>query len=419
MAIAIWVGQALPEAQVSTAQVTAYDAATEYRLEVAGLVIASAIAAGTINDTATALAAAWEASASPYAEGITATAATDTVTLTGTSGVPFTATSSVSGGTGTIGAVATPTAATGPGHWSEATNWSGGSVPGASDDAVIPAGAPPIAWIPAATQTIASLLVEEGAPRIGLDSERVAISADALSYAATRAPEYRQIYLEVSCARITYGYRPALERAWSSGRHMIHQRLTASASTLDVMRSPASSADSGRPALRFLADHANASVYVRATGAGGMGIGVDAASEVATVGGITIADRSTASQVRLGMGTTLGSWTQSGGLGVLRAVSGSTVTLIAITGGTLVTEGDGWTATTLTIDGGTVELAHTRPAAAAIVGTVALRGGTLDLTTSSEPRTIGALTETGGTLVDNPAVTLTTYTRGAGLKRIG
>lgn len=73
MATRTWLGTAAAVAQVSTVQVTAYDAATTYKLTVNGNVI-STIAAGSVNATATALAAAWNLSTVPEFTGVTASA---------------------------------------------------------------------------------------------------------------------------------------------------------------------------------------------------------------------------------------------------------------------------------------------------------------------------------------------------------
>jgi hypothetical protein len=129
MAVALhhyWKGKAPAVAQVSTVQVTGYDASTSYRLTVGGIVIA---VNGTTdaNGTAAALAAAWNASTHPYCTGVTASSNTSTVTLTAdTAGVPFVVTSSVSGGTGTIGSVTLGTASAGPNDFTTAANWENG-----------------------------------------------------------------------------------------------------------------------------------------------------------------------------------------------------------------------------------------------------------------------------------------------------
>ena len=107
-------GDAPAIAQVDTCQITAYDAATTYTLTINGKSV-SVIAAGSVNDTASDLAAAWNAETNGEFAEVTAAANTDTITFTAdTAGKPFTITSSKSGGTGTIGSVTNSTANSGP-----------------------------------------------------------------------------------------------------------------------------------------------------------------------------------------------------------------------------------------------------------------------------------------------------------------
>ena len=147
MATTYWLGTATAVAQVDTVQITADDAATTYILTVGGKTITTAGSGTGVNDTATALKDAWNASTVAYFTGVTATSSTDTVTLTAdTAGVPFTAASSVTGGTGTIGSVTSSTANAGPNAWDTAENWSGGSVPTGSDDVIIADTSTNICW---------------------------------------------------------------------------------------------------------------------------------------------------------------------------------------------------------------------------------------------------------------------------------
>jgi len=95
----------------------------------------------SVNATATALAAAWNAATTAFCTGITASVAAATVTLTAdTAGVPFYVASSVTGGTGTIGAATTTTVNAGPKDYNSAENWSTSAVPTTSESVVIPAG---------------------------------------------------------------------------------------------------------------------------------------------------------------------------------------------------------------------------------------------------------------------------------------
>ncbi len=125
----VWEGGAAAIAQVDTVQITGYDAGTTYTLTVGDKEI-SVTGTTDADGTAAALSAAWNLSTEPEVAEITATVATDTVTLTSdTPGVSHTVTSSVAGAAGTIGAVTSSTANSGPNDAAVATNWSTNIVP--------------------------------------------------------------------------------------------------------------------------------------------------------------------------------------------------------------------------------------------------------------------------------------------------
>lgn len=110
----ILAGDAPAVAQVDTVDITAFDAATTYALAINGKAIEE-LGDTDAPTTEQNLVAAWEASLFPEFEEITAAHVGGSVQLTAdTAGIPFTATSSVSGGTGTIGNVTNVTAADGP-----------------------------------------------------------------------------------------------------------------------------------------------------------------------------------------------------------------------------------------------------------------------------------------------------------------
>ena len=137
MATLFWRGDAPAVAQVSTVAITAYDVATTYKLTINGKTVSVVGSGGTTTTVATALAAAWNASTIPEFAEVTASSSTNTITLTAdTAGVPFTATSSVSGGTGTIGSVTGSVANSGPNCWDTAANWSTGAIPVDADTVI-------------------------------------------------------------------------------------------------------------------------------------------------------------------------------------------------------------------------------------------------------------------------------------------
>lgn len=133
MATVIFRGDSAAVAQVGTFTVTAYDAATTYKITINGKVV-STVGVTDTSGTASALLTALQNSSFPEFQEITWSVATATITGTAkTPGKSFTATSSVSGGTGTIGAYTAVTANSGPGDVSQASNYSTGALPSAND----------------------------------------------------------------------------------------------------------------------------------------------------------------------------------------------------------------------------------------------------------------------------------------------
>jgi hypothetical protein len=195
-----WVGGiATAVAQVTTVQITGYDVATTYKITVGSVVISTVGTGGTVNTTATALAAAWNASTHPYCTGVTALASTDTVTFTGdVAGIPFEITSSVTGGTGTIGSATEATASAGPWHLSSAANFLAGAIVANSDSFFVRNNGNPILFglnQSAITPTLVQIERSYSGVRsqIGLPAHKFATSvsaAGAITYDTT-VPEYR------------------------------------------------------------------------------------------------------------------------------------------------------------------------------------------------------------------------------------
>lgn len=124
-------------AQVSTVTITGYDAATTYSITINNKTISVVGTGGTTATTAAALQQALSASDFPEFKEIAFSVNSSTITMTAnTAGRPFTATSGVSGGTGTIGSVTLVTANSGPSDMSVAANYTGGSLPSNGDTLV-------------------------------------------------------------------------------------------------------------------------------------------------------------------------------------------------------------------------------------------------------------------------------------------
>lgn len=408
MATKYWKGIAAAVAQVSTATVTAYDAATTYTITVgAGNNTFAISAPGTTdaNGTAAALRTAWNASTHPYCAGITAAGSGADVTLTAdTAGVPFTVASSVAGGTGTFGAFSATTASAGPNDWSTAANWSDGAVPVNSDVVIFENNAIPVCWgLDQNTVDLGTLRIDQSySGKIGLDRTKLATTSDGATTDSS-VPEYREDYLIIGWDTGKIG------EATGQGGTTGSQRLKlkndkAGASITTVFGSASGSSEAGLPAIRFLAAHADADVVVRYA-PGGFGVACDEATETATLGDLTVTDTSSSSKVTIGAGTTITKFIQDGGANVI-AGAAAAISEVEVNGGTLEIRGD-LTITTLDIRGGVVDDRHIKSGGNAIT-TCDLWAGTLNLQGTSEARTIATLNYYAGTLkADGDVVTLT------------
>lgn len=412
MATKYWLGTADGVAQIDTVQITAFDAATTYELTINDFVV-SVIGNTSANQTATDLKDEWNNSTNPYFKEVTATVSTDTITLTAdTSGAPFTATSSVSGGTGTIGAVTNTTASAGPNDWSTANNWSDSTVPVSTDTVIIRDNAINIAYgLAQSAVTLTELIIDKTyTGKIGLDYRVFATNAAASTTDLTEE-EYRTIYLEISATDLKIGQSFGSGSPTGSSRLMID--LGSNVSTVEIFDTANTSSETGRQAVRLKNVNASTNIFVRSA-PGGVGLAAEIPNEVSTVSKISISDVTSATRVQLSSGVTITTFEQNGGDNVLQAAA--TITTVKVNGGTLQTEGD-YTITTLTINDGTVNANHTKDAGIAIT-TLNLNGGTIDSTESNIARTWTTVNlEVGGTfIVDVDIMTITTLNDPPGSK---
>ncbi len=401
MATKYWLGQADAVAQVSTVQVTAYDAATTYKLTVGGVVI-STIGVTDADSTAAALAAAWNASTHAYCTGVTASDSTDTVTLTAdTAGVPFIVTSSVTSGTGTIGTVTEATASSGPCDWSVADNWSDGAVPANGDTVIFRDSAISVCFgLDNNSLALVDLRIEQTyTGKIGLDRKVLVTSEDGDTTDATK-PEYREDFLRVDVDNLEIGKHVGQGTAAGSGRLKISNEST-DAATITVYATSSVAAESRLAPVRLKAAHANTDIYIRS---GNVGLGIDEPEENCTLGDIFL--NGSSSKLYMGSGASFENMVQSDGESLLQ--SDATVTSIKLLGGILTTEGD-YTVTSVTIEGGTLNPNHIKTAGNAIT-TFNLNGGTVRGDRTSVPRTWATVNmEIGASLtVDPNQVTMTT-----------
>ncbi len=375
MATHVWRGDAPAVAQVTTVQVTAYDAATSYRLTINGKTVA--VDGDTdVNDTATALAAAFNASTIPEFAEITAEAATDTVTLTAdTAGKPFTVTSSVSGGTGTIGAATSATANSGPAVVA-AANFDSGSLPSNSDTMILQDSGNSLKYtLDALAAVTLDLLViaadfSDGA-QVGLPRT----NTDSTSYV-----EYRDTYLEVGATAVRIG------EGRGQGSSGLRLNLLSAQTSVQVFAT-GNSSDTDYAALQIIGTNASNVLQV-------FGGQVDVAmqpGQVATFATVTVSG----GQVRFGAGVTLTTVEANGDSSV--EVRSAATTLRSQGGGRIYKLGAG-AVTTVDVGGGTFELA-----AAGTIGTLTVRAGkTFDASKLTTSVTITNATLYAGARVVDP-----------------
>ena len=401
MATLYWLGTADAVAQSSTVQITGDDAATTYTITIGGHAVSVAGSGTGVNDTAAALETALLASTDPYFAAVTWAAVTDTITGTAdTPGAPFVATSSVNGGAGTIGAVATPTASAGPNHWDTAANWSTGSVPVAADSVIIENNSINICW--GLAQSAVDLASYDQRKtytgKIGLNRGVFATSADAETTDATEV-EYRDDYLAIESTLFDFGAHTGPSTPAGSARTKIDMNVHAT--TVTVHSTAANPSETGLSALRLLMNNAANIVYVRSA-PGGVGIAVDAPDETSTLARVSISDISTATKVTLSAGVTITTYDQTGGTNQLNAAAN--ITTVTIDGGVITSDG-AYTVTTGTLNAGTWNANHTGTG----FTTLNLAGGIMDARGSSVARTWSTVNmSVGATLRASPVVTITT-----------
>ena len=395
MATLYWLGNAPAVAQVATVQITAVSGTpsdTTYTITI-GDVDVSVVGDTDVNTTATNLKAALIAELHLYfLEGttITWTVATDTITATAkVAGVPFVASSSVAGGTGTIGSVTTTTASSGPADWSTGKNWyvpataTIGTIPVSTDTVRIEDNANNISYgLDQNAVALGFIRVDKSyTGKIGLDRTEFTTSADGATTNSAKS-EYREHYLKIGSEFIDIGEVDGPGTANGSLRIKINN-VDAAASTT-VIHDTRSTGEGINPSIMLLNTHASSTLQIKKA-PGGVGIAADEPGETTTFLTITVADETASARVFTGDGLTLTTWVQNGGNNSLKIIADGTVTTMTIDGGTLTTVGD-FTVTTLNVNGGTLNANHERIGGVAVT-TANLNAGTTNTRGSSTART--------------------------------
>jgi hypothetical protein len=388
MSINVWQGLASAVSQQGNVTVTGYDPSTTYSVLIGGQAVSILGSGGSTTSTATALQVALAASTIPYFAALTWTnPSAGVVQATAkVAGVPFSLTTAVSGGGGTIGSYSPVTSSSGPNDWSTAANWSLGTVPISGEQVFLQASTVPILWGLAQAGVVLAQLTQMAnfsAP-VGLNSRVFATSSDGTAYVTT-APEYRQCYLQIaSTAVIELGQDSGLLGSTQGCPRFMLDTGVAANQSIEILSTATASSEQNLPAIRLKADSPSYNLYVRSAPAG-VGIACDQPSETATIQGVYCSDNSSSSQIVLGPGTTLDSWYQTGGNNSLQAAAA--VADVSVQGGTLYIEGP-ITVTAASIYGGVF---FPNNVGSPAYSTLTLYGGTTDFTQSSRARTVTSL----------------------------
>lgn len=284
-------------------------------------------------------------------------------------GVPIVITGAVTTGSGTI-TIATPTAATGPNFVDVAANWSGATLPVATDTISVESGPAMLYGLASITGLMANVVIEaEMAEAIGLPE------VNAAGY-----PEYRAQYWAINTSALTIG--------GGTGRLSPRIKLNlGSVATAIVIEKTGQQFGTEWPVQ--IIGGSNATAYVL----GGQVSFAGRATEVCSLTSLNVAEGAT---VICGAGVTHTTIDSTGNL-----LLANTVTTLRVHGGTTYLQA---AATTLVIDGGTLVYQ-----ALSTLPSVTVGPGTLDLS-DVRPRTITALTLKRNATVRDPRKTATITT---------
>ena len=424
MALKTFEGKVEARAQKDTVQITAFDGATTYNLTVGGVVI-SVVGDTDVDTTAANLATAWNLSAHPYFNLVTATAVTDTITLeSDLPGLPFTAVSSVTGGAGTIGAITSVTTNGSPYDLEDAINWSNEIFPVNGDICEFP-GKRHIAWGLDALNGIvpAGGRIFRGAGRIGLREDAVAISADGQGISLL-APEYRPSFMEYPFDTLDLEIGQVTGGGNVPGSDRIKLDLSGSDGTVHIYSVGGTSIDVGMPALRFRGGSTLTTFVIHEGGAagGGVGFGVEPSTNFLAKK-VLIESTLINDLIFIGNGNgsmTIQDYVQQGGtvLAQWRDTLATSIENWTTNGGVLLMRGEisQVAAHAFVVNGGDVTLDQRASTGSEVVA-LTLNGGIVRCLDTDVQRTWDAVTHNGGQLlVDSDAVTITAYNRPSGRK---
>lgn len=389
MAINKYIGTATEAVQVDTFTPASITIGDVFTLTVNGIDGSTASIDYTAVDTSAttvsgALIIIWEAQVDSLFTGVTATGTSTVILTADTAGTAFDVASSATGVSPTFTRVAT-TANGGPQDWSDPTNWSEGTVPGAT----------------AGEDTF----VENSSTDIiyGLDQSGAANVLDSLHVTRTYTGKIGNngatgtigTYLQVKTSKAFVG--EFFEPGSAGGSSRIKLDFGTTACDLIVYHM-AGSSDTGKQACRILAN--NAATEIKEIRKGSVGV-ASITNQISTIGDVLVSFETsvgTDASLTIGSGVTMGELKCIGGETFMKTSS----TAIESRAGTLTISGAGGVGI-LTASGGSV-----KPVSSGIIAECNISAGSVDFTASAEARTVSTLTLTGGLLqYDRDVVTIT------------
>jgi hypothetical protein len=377
MATVIWKGDAPAVAKEMRATPGNVEIGDIFTLTINNRSVSFTATAATVANVTAGLTAAWNSSTVPEHAEITASDETTYVKLLGdTAGVDFTITSSTTNGGSTDDqtlTMSTPTAASGPNCWDTADNWSGGSVPSASDDVIL-------------ENSASSILYGLDQSSVALTSLRIkATYTGHIGLPRTNANgyvEYRETYLKIDATTIKIGE----DEGSGSGRIRIATGTTVT--TMSIYKT-GTAAETGIPCVLWKSGAAN-NVLIVNRGSVGVAFFGGETAQVATLKVGHITSPSSDAKVRCGIGLTLTTVVQRSGelelnssattitqhASYLHLCSAAAVTTLNLYGGTCYLRSTG-TIATLNINGEAILDCRQDMCAKAITTCNAYKGATI------------------------------------------
>lgn len=382
-----WLGAAAAIAQVQAATITGYDVTTTYTVTINAKIIASLGTGGTVTTTAAALVVLLNASTEPEFAEVTWSNSSGTIIGTAdTAGKPFIFTLTVAGGTGTVGAVSSTTANSGPNDINLAANWSDG-IPTAADALYIDSTDVSLLYNLQSLSAVAVTSIDIGqnfTGSIGLPK----VNADS----STDYHEYRADYWQIQATTVNIGY------GTGDGSGLIKLDVGSATATTFNVNNSGSATEAGLEAIQLKGTNA---ANVLNVNKGSVAVAAFP-GELATVATLRVGyetSQSSDAAVRCTVGVTLTTINQSGGT---LSINGAATT-INQTGGILTVDGTG-AVTTITLDGASMVYNSSGTITTLTVGV----DSTADFAQDMRPKTItNEVNLYGGATLNDPFGILT------------